>query len=81
MQDANRAIILRRQLKAETDGSSERTNQSVEIALRLFVHGLSKPSLWTMTLPTIQALFINVTSAATSQRPNEAVWSNNMMGD
>lgn len=29
----------------QTDGSSERTNQKVEIALRFFVHALEDPSL------------------------------------
>lgn len=37
----------------QTDGSSERTNQTVEIALRFFVHGLLNPSVWPGILPRI----------------------------
>lgn len=37
----------------QTDGSSERTNQTVEIALRFFVHGLLNPLVWPEVLPRI----------------------------
>ena len=37
----------------QTDGSSERTNQTIEIALRFFVHALEDPSLWPEVLPQI----------------------------
>ena len=42
----------------QTDGSSERTNQTAEIALRYFVHGLEKPNMWPETIPRIQG-FLN----------------------
>ena len=42
----------------QTDGSSERTNQTAEIALRYFVHGLENPSMWPTTIPRIQG-FLN----------------------
>lgn len=56
----------------QTDGSSERRNQIVEIALRFFVHGLKDASQWPSVLPKIQALSNN--SRATSiggKTPNE----------
>ena len=37
----------------QTDGSSERTNQTVEIALRFFVHALIDPSKWPQVFPRI----------------------------
>ena len=37
----------------QTDGSSERTNQTVEIALRFFVHAFVDPSEWPQVLPRI----------------------------
>ena len=37
----------------QTDGSSERTNQTVEIALHFFVHALVDPSEWPQVLPHI----------------------------
>ena len=35
----------------QTDGTSERTNQTAEITLRFYIHGLDKPSKWPEVLP------------------------------
>ena len=58
----------------QTDGSSERTNQSVEIALRFYIHSLDKPSLWPKVLPRLQAVFNNSASTATGKTPNEVAY-------
>ena len=46
----------------QTDGSSERTNQTAEIALRFFMHVLDSPTKWPETLPTIQSFLNSSTS-------------------
>lgn len=55
----------------QTDGSSERTNQTVEIALRFFVHALDDPFRWPEVLPCIQSILNNTSSSTTSKTPNE----------
>lgn len=37
----------------QTDGSSERTNQTVEIVLQFFIHVLEDPTEWPEVLPQI----------------------------
>ena len=37
----------------QTDGASERTNQTVELALRYYFHGLDDPRKWLSTLPLV----------------------------
>ena len=56
----------------QTDGTSERTNQTAEIALRFYVHGLDKPSKWPEVLPRIQAFLNN--SSASGPTPNEVAY-------
>ena len=56
----------------QTDGLSERTNQTAEIALRFYVHGLDKPSSWPEVLPRLQAFLNN--SSATGPTPNEVAY-------
>ncbi len=58
----------------QTDGTSERTNQTAEIALRYYIHALEKPSLWPTVLPRLQAQLNNATSARTSLSPNAVVY-------
>ena len=58
----------------QTDGSSERTNQTAEIALRFYIHTLTKPTDWPKVLPRMQALLNNLTSATTSKTPNELAY-------
>lgn len=37
----------------QTDGSSERINQTIEITLRFLVHAFDSPGLWPQVLPRI----------------------------
>ena len=55
----------------QTDGASERTNQTVEIALRFHVHTMPNPSEWPNTLAAIQGSNNNTSSTATGKTPNE----------
>lgn len=59
---------------SQTDRSSERTNQTVEIALRFFVHALEDPSLWLEVLPQIQSILNNTSSSTTGKTPNEMAY-------
>ena len=59
---------------SQTDGSSERTNQTVEIALRFFVHAFLNPSEWPQVLPRIQAIINNTSSLTTGKTPNELAY-------
>ena len=56
----------------QTDGTSERTNQTAEIALRYYVHGLDRPSKWPKVLPRLQSFLNN--SSATGLTPNEVAY-------
>ena len=58
----------------QTDGISERTNQTAEIALRFYIHTLLKPSAWPTVLPRLQALLNNLQSSTTSKTPNEIAY-------
>ena len=58
----------------QTDGQSERTNQTAEIMLRFFVAGLEQPELWPSTLPTLQAVMNSSVSSATEQSANEIMY-------
>ena len=56
----------------QTDGQSERTNQTVEIGLRYFI--TSNPDTnWTQCLPHLQATLNNSRSATTGYAPNEVL--------
>ena len=55
----------------QTDGTSERTNQSVEIALRFWMNTLEDVKRWPLTIPAIQASFNNTISAPIGKTPNE----------
>ena len=57
----------------QTDGLSERSNQTVEIAIRYLV--TSYPDLpWWQALPSLQAQLNNSPNAATGLSPNEVVY-------
>ncbi len=58
----------------QTDGSSKRTNQTVEIALRFFVHAMDDPLRWPDVLPRIQSLLNNTSSSTTGKTPNEVAY-------
>ena len=55
----------------QTDGASERINQSAEIALRYYIHHMDQPERWPEVLPRIQAVLNNSESASTNKTPNE----------
>ncbi len=58
----------------QTDGQSERTNQTVEIALRSHLAGMERPADWPMILPRIQRNLNNAVSSTTGKTPNEAAY-------
>ena len=58
----------------QTDGQSERTNQTIEIALRYYLSGLDYPKEWPTVLPRLQAYLNNSVSATTGKTPNEAAY-------
>jgi len=57
----------------QTDGQSEKTNQTVEIMLRFFIATLEKPTEWLRCLPRIQSE-LNNSKASTGSTPNEVVY-------
>ena len=58
----------------QTDGSSEQTNQTIEIALQFFVHAMEEPSWWLEVLPRIQSLLNNSSLSTTEKTPNEVAY-------
>lgn len=58
----------------QTDGSSERTNQTVEIPLQFFIYTLQDISLWLEILPRNQSILNNTSSSTTSKTPNEIAY-------
>ena len=58
----------------QTDGRSERSNQTIEIALRYYLSSLDDPRLWPTVLPRLQSYLNNSISAATGKTPNKAAY-------
>ena len=58
----------------QTDGASERTNQTVEIAIRFWITSLERPNMWPVTLPTISSGFNNSRSQPLGRAPNEVAY-------
>ena len=58
----------------QTDGQSERTNQTVEIALRYYLSTMEDPNQWPRAIPLAQAR-INNSITITGRSPNEIVHS------
>lgn len=58
----------------QTDVASERTNQTVEIALRFHIHSMAKPTDWPQALPAIQGTNNNTPSAPTKKSLNELAY-------
>lgn len=52
---------------SQTDGASERTNQTAEIALRFHISTIESPSEWPKVLSSIQASNNNSVSSATKR--------------
>lgn len=58
----------------QTDGSSERTNQTMKIALRFYIHALTNPAVWPEVLTRIQSLLNNTSSSTTGKTSNEIAY-------
>ena len=58
----------------QTDGSSERTNQTVEIDFQFFIHAMEDRSCWPEVLPRIQLLLNNISSFTTGKTPNKIAY-------
>ncbi|SLM41090.1 probable transposable element [Lasallia pustulata] len=58
----------------QTDGQSEQTNQTFEIALCHYIAGLGNAKDWPSVLPKMQSIFNNSTSNATGQSPNKVLY-------
>lgn len=58
----------------QTDSSSVRTNQTIEIALHFLVHLTPNVYKWLLQLPRIQSLLTNTSSSMTGKSPNEIVY-------
>lgn len=58
----------------QTDGLSERTNQTVKIALRFLLHTTTIKRKWPSLLPKIQSLLNNSSLTSMGKSPNEIVY-------
>lgn len=58
----------------QSDGQSERTNQTVEIAFRFFLTTLPNPANWEEGIGPIQSSVNNSRSSSTGKSPNEVVY-------
>ena len=58
----------------QADGFSKRTNQTVKIALRFFVHALEDAFLWPKVLFCIQSILNNTSSSITGKTPNKIAY-------
>ena len=60
---------------SQTNEASERINQTIEIALKFFIHDLQNASIWSQILFKFQALNNNVNSSATEKTSNEIAYN------
>ncbi len=59
----------------QTDGSSERSNQTAEIALRYYIASLEDPRLWPTVLPRMSAALNNSTKySSTIRAPTQVLY-------
>lgn len=58
----------------QTDGSSEHTNQMVEIALCFFIHAMDNLFCWLEVLPQIQLLLNHTFSLTAKKMPNKVAY-------
>ena len=58
----------------QTDSSSKRTNQTVEIAIRFWISTLEDITEWPLTIPAIQSAYNNSVSAPLIYSPNQVVY-------
>lgn len=59
---------------SQTNGSSEHTNKTVEIAYRFFVHALEDPFCWPKVLLRIQDILNNTLSSTTGKISNKIAY-------
>lgn len=59
---------------SQTDGSSEKTNQTVEFALCFFVHAPENSAYWPQVVLQIQRIINNTSSSITDKMPNKVVY-------
>lgn len=58
----------------QTDGQSERTNQTVEIAFRFLLATLENPADWPTCVSSFQSMVNNSQAASTNKTPNKVVY-------
>lgn len=58
----------------QIDGSSERINQTFEIALRFFIHAIENSFWWPKVLSRIQLLLNNTSSSTIGKTPNKIAY-------
>jgi hypothetical protein len=59
---------------AQTDGQSERTNQTIETYLRYVIASLDKVTDWPLVLPAMQRTFNSTRNASTNATPHELMY-------
>lgn len=59
----------------QINSSNEKTNQTMEIALRFSVHALKNPAYWPQVFPHIQAIINNTSFSTTGKTLNKLAYS------
>lgn len=59
---------------SQTDRSSERRNQTIEIVLQFFIQAFYNPGLWLQVLPRIQTIINNTSSFSNRKTPNTVAY-------
>lgn len=67
-------LLYRTAYHPQTDRSSKRIYQTVEIALQFFIHAIKDASQWPEVLPRIQLLLNNTSSSTTEKMPNKIAY-------
>ena len=72
-QQLNVKLLYSTAYHPQTDGQSERTNQTAEIMLRFFVAGLERPELWPSILSRLQSI-LNSSISSSGKSANEVIY-------
>lgn len=70
----NVEILFSTAYHPQTDGQSERSNQTAEIALRYYIAALDDDRQWPTVLPYMQSALNNTINASTRQAPNMVLY-------